>query len=393
MNQQQTVFAQLMELVPRQVFQRCVKHHGRGLQPRRFSYRDQFLSMAFAQLTYRESLRDIEVCLSALGARVYGMGFRSRVVRSTLADANNTRDWRIWSDFAQVLIAKARKLYAGDPLESEFSSAVYALDSTTISLCLSLCPWARFQQAAGAVKIHTQLELRGHIPSFVLISSAKMSDVQLLDHLALEAGAMYVMDRGYFDFKRLFRFTVEGAFFVTRMKRDIPYRRCTIFYRNRRGAIRCDALIDPLNPPAHFAYPSNIRLIEYFDADNNRLLTFITNNFALPANTVADLYKARWQVEIFFKWIKQNLRIKAFFGTSENAVRTQIWIAVSVYLLVAILKKQLRITESMHTILQVLSISAAEKIPIFSAFQRTPLKKTAPVHANQLDLFEVLTGQ
>jgi hypothetical protein len=392
MSQEQTVFSQLMEIVPRQEFHRCVKRYAKDLHPRKFSYRDQFLSMAFAQLTYRESLRDIEVCLSALGPRAYAMGLRSRVVRSTLAHANNTRDWRIWSDFARVLVAKARKLYADDPLGYEFDSAVYALDSTTISLCLSLCPWAKFQKQKGGIKLHTQLELRGNIPSFALISGAKMSNVSFLDDVTLEAGALYVMDRGYFDLKRLFRFSNEGAFFVTRLKRKIYYRRSHIFYRNRYTAVRCDALIVPLSRSAQKNYPQRLRLVEYFDSNSKKLFVFITNNLSLSAQTIADIYRSRWQIELFFKWIKQHLRIKAFFGTSENAVKTQIWIAVSVYLLVAILKKQLRLNQSLHTILQVLSISTAEKSPVFSLLQPQIIDPTTQKLHNQLNLFEFPIG-
>jgi hypothetical protein len=386
MQEHQTVFSQLMEVVPRQEFHRCVQRYAGTLRPRKLSYRDQFLSMAFAQLTYRESLRDIEVCLSVLGSRTFGMGLRGKVKRSTLADANDKRDWRMWSDFARVLIERGRKLYAGEPLGYEFSDAVYALDSTTISLCLSLCPWAKFGRYRSGIKLHTQLDLRGNIPSFALISAARMSDVTFLDDVVLEAGAMYVMDRGYFDFERLFRFTSEGAFFVTRLKSSIPYRRCRVFARNRHDAIRCDALIAPLHRNARKAYPQKLRLVEYFDSENKRTFLFITNNLALPAQTVADIYKSRWQVELFFKWIKQHLRIKSFFGTSDNAVKTQIWIAISVYLMVAILRKQLKLPASMHTLLQVLSISAVEKIPIISAFQTNPLITTTRNPTNQLNL-------
>lgn len=387
MNQEQLVFSQLMELVPRQEFHRCVKRYSNGTQPRKFSYRDQFLSMAFAQLTYRESLRDIEVCLTALGPKTYSMGLRSKVKRSTLADANDRRDWRIWSELAALLIRRARKLYAGESLDYEFSNTVYALDSTTISLCLALCPWAKFRKRKGGIKLHTQLDLRGNIPSFVLISQAKMNDIKFLDEVTLEIGALYVMDRGYFDFERLFRFTTEGAFFVTRLKRKIAYRRCHIFSRDRRAAVRCDALIVPLSKTSRKDYPQQIRLIEYFDTDNKKLFVFITNNLSLPAQTIADIYKARWQIELFFKWIKQHLRIKAFFGTSENAVKTQIWIAVSVYLLVAIAKKEFNLDQSLHTLLQVISISVVEKMPFLQAFQGTTTQLSTNPNPNQLNLY------
>lgn len=387
MNQEQLVFSQLMELVPRQEFHRCVKRYSNEIQPRKFSYRDQFLSMAFAQLTYRESLRDIEVCLAALGSKTYSMGLRSKIRRSTLADANDRRDSRIWSDLAALFIRRARKLYAGESLDYEFSNAVYALDSTTISLCLALCPWAKFRKHKGGIKLHTLLDLRGNIPSFVHISQAKMNDVKFLDEVTLESGALYVMDRGYFDFKRLFRFSTEGAFFVIRLKQNIPYRRCHIFSQNNKAAIRCDALIAPLSKTAKKDYPQHLRLVEYFDADTNKLLVFITNNLSLPAQTIADIYKSRWQIELFFKWIKQHLRIKAFFGTSENAVKTQIWIAVSVYLLVAITKKEFNLDQSLHTLLQVFSVTAVEKIPILQAFKVYSQQLLTDSSPNQLTLF------
>ena len=393
MPDERTVFAQFIDFVPRYELNKSIKRYSNGLTPRKLSFWDQFLAMAFAQLTYRESLRDIEVCLSALGAKTYHMGLRGRVVRSTLAHANNTRDWRIWADFAFLLIDKARKLYSGEPLGFEFEHAVYALDSTTISLCLSLCPWAKFRKHKGAVKVHTQLDLRGSIPSFVLISQGRMNDMKFLDNIALEAGALYVMDRGYFDFQRLYRFTAHGAFFVTRLKRSVPYRRYRIFSRDRRAAVRCDALIQPLSPSARKDYPQPVRLIEYFDVDNDRLFVFITNNLSLPAQAIADIYKARWQIELFFKWIKQHLRIKAFFGTSENAVKTQIWIAVSVYLLVAIAKKELHLDQSLHTILQVLSISLIDKSPILSALQNNPGGLEVAQQCNQLNLFDIPIGR
>lgn len=381
-----------MDLVHRYEFNLCVQRYAADLTPRKFSHWDQLLAMTFAQITFRESLRDIEVCLSALGSQTYHMGFRSRVRRSTLAYANNTRDWRIWADFAQVLINRARKLYAGDALEFQFDSAAYAVDSSTITLCLSLFPWAKYNSRKRGIKLHTQLDLRGKIPSFIHISQGKMPDVKFLDNIVLEPGAIYVMDKGYFDFKRLFRFTQHAAFFVTRLKVNILYKRTKIFYRDRHSAIRLDAAVTLLNRKARKHYPERLRLIEYFDAENKKLFIFITNNFTLPAQTIADLYRNRWHVELFFKWIKQHLRIKAFFGTSENAVKTQIWIAISVYVLVAILKKELRLEQSLHTILQVLSICSIDKTHILQAFQDTAVPNYASQDSNQLELFTIPIG-
>jgi len=392
MNKEQTIFSQLMELVPKHEFNRCVKRYCKNINPRKFSFWDQFLAMAFAQLTFRESLRDIEECFSALHSKTYHMGIRGRVIRSTLAYSNETRDWRVWSDFAQVLIERARKLYAKEKLEFEFDNVAYALDSTTITLCLTLFPWARFGSKKKGIKLHTQLDLRGNIPSFVHISQAKVNDVNFLDELILEAGALYVMDRGYFDFARLFQFVLIGAFFVTRLKKNVAYRRIKIFSRASTGAIRMDAAIVPLSKTARKNYPERIRLIEFYDEERKKKLVFITNNFALPAQTIADIYKARWQIELFFKWIKQHLRIKAFFGTSENAVKTQIWIAISVYLLVAILKKELRLKKSLHSILQVLSICSIDKIPILSALNHTNKDSQPLANSNQLNLFDIRIG-
>ena len=297
MNETRTVFAQLMDLVSRYEFNLCVQRYSASLTPKSFSYWDQFLALAFAQVTFRESLRDIEVCLSALGTQTYHMGFRSRVTRSTLAYANNTRDWRIWADLAQVLINRARKLYAGDDLEFQFDNAAYAVDSSTITLCLTLFPWAAYSSKNRAIKLHTQLDLRGKIPSFILISHAKMPDVKFLDEIVLEAGAIYVMDRGYFDFKRFFRFTLQGAFFVTRLKAKVLYRRVKIFSRDKHSSVRLDAAIVPLSRKARKKYPGRLRLIEYFDAERKKRLVFITNNFTLSAQTIADLYRNRWHVE------------------------------------------------------------------------------------------------
>jgi transposase len=393
MNSQRTIFSQIMELAPRYEFELCIEKYQLNYIPKKFSYWDQFLSMSFAQLTFRESLRDIEICLSALGTKTYQMGFRNRVSRSTLADANNQRDWRIWADYAQILIDRARKLYVKEELDFEFTHTAYALDSSTITLCLTLFPWARYQSDKRAIKLHTQLDLRGSIPSFIHISHGNMADVRFLDQIILEAGALYVMDRGYFDFERFYKFTLHAAFFVTRLKKKILYRRVQIFSRDRFGAIRLDAAIIPLRRSAKKLYPSRLRLIEYFDADKKRTFLFITNNFLLSAQTIADIYRSRWKIELFFKWIKQHLRIKAFFGTSENAVKTQIWIAISVYVLVAILKKQTATKLSLNSVLQAISVCPSEKIHILQAFQRFPDIIIPPTNPNQLNLFDFPTGQ
>ena len=393
MNNESPIFSQLISFASRYEFNKCVRRYAGNLEPRKFSYWDQFLTMAFAQLTLRESLRDIEVCLSALGSKTYNMGFRCRVTRSTLADANDQRDCRIWSDFAYGLIAEAQELYASEKLDNDFDKAMYAIDSTTISLCLSLCPWAKFRSDKGAIKLHTQLDLRGNIPAFILISKGKMNDVKFLDDIIIESGGMYVMDRGYFDFARLFSFVSHGAFFVTRLKKNVPYRRTKILYQNKHTPVRYDAMIVPLSRVARKNYPQPLRLVEYFDSENNKKLVFITNNLLLSAQTIADIYKARWKIEIFFKWIKQHLRIKTFFGTSQNAVTTQIWIAVSVYILLAIAKKKLNIEHSLLAMLQVFSISSAEKIPILQAFSQHAEHIPKPNNSNQLNLFDIPTGQ
>jgi len=393
MNRGRTIFSQLLDLTNRHEFDKCVERYSKEITPRKFSYWDQYLSMAFAQITFRESLRDIEVCLKALGTQTYHMGFRTRVTRSTLSYANNTRDWRIWSDFAQTLIAKARKLYAGDPLEVEFKNAAYAVDSSTIMLCLTLCPWANYTTTGKAIKLHTQLDLRGKIPSFIHISQAKMPDVKFLDKIILEAGAMYIFDRGYFDFARFHRFTTQGAFFVTRIKSNVFYKRTKIFSRDRYATVRMDAAICPLSKKARKNYPDRLRLIEYRDPSSKKVLVFITNNFVLSAQTIADLYRNRWHVELFFKWIKQHLRIKSFFGTSENAVKTQIWIAISVYTLVAILKKQLQLPHSLHSILQVLSICSSDKTYILQPFRDSDTPNSNTASHNQLNLFDIPIGQ
>jgi len=385
----QLVFAQLMDFLPRHEFNTCVRRYRGDRRQRGFSCRDQLLCLAFAQLTFRESLRDIETCLRALEPKLYHAGFRGRVSRSTLADASRTHDWRIYADFAQVLIGRARQLYAQEPLAVELAETVYALDSTTIDLCLSLFPWAPFRRRKGAVKLHTLLDLRGNIPCFVHISHGKMHDVTALDHLPIEPGAFYVMDRGYVDFLRLHRFTQAGAFFVTRGKRGLDCTRRVRRAVDKATGLRSDQTIVLAGPKSSWLYPVPLRRIAFYDAHNERRFVFLTNNFALPALTVARLYKCRWQVELFFKWIKQHLRIKAFYGTSDNAVKTQVWIAISVYVLVAIVKKELRIDRSLYEILQILSLTLFEKIPIFTALTDRPGQGPETTFPNQRPLFDL----
>jgi len=385
----QMVFAQLMEFLPRHEFNTCVRRYRGDLRQRGFSCRDQFLCLAFAQLTFRESLRDIETCLRALGSKLYHAGFRGRVSRSTLADASRAHDWRIYADFAQVLIGRARQLYADEPLGAELEQTVYALDSTTIDLCLSLFPWAPFRRKKGAVKLHTLLDLRGSIPCFVHISHGKMHDVTALDLVPIEPGAFYVMDKAYVDFQRLYRFTQGSAFFVTRGKRNLDASR-----RERRAVdnatgLRSDQTIVLAGPKSSRLYPDPLRRIALYDAENQRRFLFLTNNFALPALTIARLYKCRWQVELFFKWIKQHLRIKAFYGTSDNAVKTQVWIAISVYVLVAIVKKELRVDRSLYEILQILSLTLFEKTPIFTALTQSFVPNCKSTFPNQPTLFDL----
>jgi len=383
------VFAQLMEFLPRRQFTACVNRWRGDRRARGFSCRDQFLCLAFAQLTFRESLRDIETCLRAVGPKLYHVGFRGKISRSTLADANRTHDWRIWADFAQVLIRRARQLYAQEPLAVELKQTVYALDASTIDLCLSLFPWARFRRRKGAVKLHTLLDLRGNIPCFVHISHGKMHDVLVLDQLPIEPGAFYVMDRGYVDFGRLHRFTTCGAFFITRAKRNLDCTRRTRRKVDKETGLRCDQTIMLAGPKSSRLYPDTLRRIAFYDVERQRRLVFITNNFAVPALTIAQLYKCRWQVELFFKWIKQHLRIKAFYGTTDNAVKTQIWIAISVYVLVAIVKKELGVERSLYEILQVLSVTLFEKTPLFQALTAHKVPDSETRFPNQLLLFDL----
>ena len=385
----QLIFAQLMDFLPRREFNACVRRYRGDRRPRSFSCRDQFLCLAFAQLTFRESLRDIETCLRALGPKLYHAGLRGKVSRSTLADANRAHDWRIYADFAHVLIRRARDLYAHETLSVELDETVYALDSTTIDLCLSLFPWAPFRRRKGAVKLHTLLDLRGSIPSFVHVSHGKMHDVTALDYLPIEPSAFYVMDRGYVDFQRLYRFTQAGAFFVTRSKKNLDCTRRARREVDKTTGLRSDQTIVLAGPKSSRLYPDALRRTAFYDAETERRFVFLTNNFELPALTIAQLYKCRWQVELFFKWIKQHLRNKAFYGTSDNAVKTQIWTAISVYVLVAIVKKELGINRSLYEILQILSVTLFEKTPIFQALSEFSIPNSDAPSSNQRTLFDL----
>jgi len=388
----QIVFAQLMALVPRQVFDACVRRYQGQRRVRRFSCRDQFLCMVFAQLTGRESLRDIETCLRAMEPKLYHAGFRmpgGRVSRSTLADANERRDWRIWSDLAAALIAHARRLYASDAMSVALDQTVYAFDSTTIDLCLSLFPWASFRRRKGAVKLHTLLDLRGNIPCFIRVTHGRVHDVKALDHLSLEPGAYYVMDRGYVDFARLSRFEQAKSFFVVRAKKNMDFAVRTSHHVDKTTGLRCDQTISLAGVKSARAYPHRLRRIRYTDPDTGKRLVLLTNCFWLNALTVTQLYKARWQVELFFKWIKQHLRIKAFFGNSSNAVKTQIWIAVCVYVLVAILAKEWTADQNPTEILQILGIMLFEKVPINQALTSETQKVPGDSDHNQLSLFNL----
>lgn len=386
MNLGRTVFAELMAHVPAYEFTKCVERYGGDSRHRGFSCWDQFLCLSFAQLTYRESLRDIQACLRSVQSKLYHMGFRGHIAKSTLSDANEAHDWRIYADFAQVLIATARPMYCKESLGFDLEGTVYALDSTTIDLCLSVFPWARFQSSKGAVKMHTLLDLRGSIPTFIEVSDGRRSDVTVLDEIVPEAGSFYVMDRGYLDFERLHVLQGCSAFFVTRTKSNLLLRhRCSRAVDFSTGLIS-DHTVVLKTAESLKHYPDALRRVRYHDSEQDRTLVFLTNNFDLPALTIALLYKSRWKVEPFFKWIKQHLRIKAFYGTSENAVKTQIWTAIAVYVLVAIVKKRLHLDVSLYQILQVLSITLFEKTPIFQAFQdTTPILESDSI-SNQLIL-------
>jgi hypothetical protein len=380
------VFSQVIEHLPLHTFRRCVKRYAGEHKVQSFACLDQFLCMAFAQLTYRESLRDIEACLRAQRHKLYHMGIRGGVSRNTLANANKVRDWRIYADFAQALIQIARRLYVEDDFGVDLDNTTYALDASTIDLCLSLFPWAPACRTKAAVKLHTLLDLRGNIPSFLHISDGKVHDVNVLDLLIPEPGAFYIMDRGYLDFARLYRFTLAGAFFLIRAKSNTQYRRLYSRPVDKSTGLKCDQTIvlSGVHTPRY--YPEKLRRVRYYDAATEKTFAFLTNNFALPALTIAELYRCRWQVELFFKWIKQHLRIKAFFGTSENAVKSQIWIAVSVYVLVAIIKKRLKINASLYTMLQILSLTVFERIPLNQILTQSTAEYEQPESSNQLNL-------
>ena len=382
------LFSELIAHLPHKEFQKCVVRYDADPRFRTFSYWDQFLAMAFAQLTYRESLRDIEACLGAVSDKLYHLGFRGKVARATLADANESRDCRIFADFAQVLIGIARPLYAGDANSAGLDQSLYALDSTTIDLCLALFPWANFREHKAAVKVHTLLDLHGNIPAFIHISDGKQHDVKVLDIIRFEAGGFYVMDRGYVDFERLYRITLSSAFFVIRAKQNVLLQRRYSHPVDEASGVRSDQTVVLGTFASATVYPDTLRRISYLDAKTDKRLIFWTNNFILPALTIASIYKSRWQVELFFKWIKQHLRIKAFYGYSENAVKIQIWIAVSVYVLVAIVRKRLGLEVTLHQILQVLSISLFEKTPILRALQACGSQNAVHGNANQLILFD-----
>ncbi len=386
------VFSQAMGFLPQHTFRRCVQSYNGDRYIKSFTCQDQYRSMAFAQLTYRESLRDIEACLKAQSNKLYHMGIRAKVARSTLAEANEKRDWRIYADFSQSLIQTARQLYADEDLGLDLDNTVYALDATTIDLCLSVFPWAHFRRAKAAIKLHTLLDLRGNIPTFIHISDGKLHDVNVLDILLPEPGAFYVMDRGYLDFDRLYQLNLALAFFVTRAKSNLQFRRIYSHPVDKTTGLRCDQTIRLTGFYPAQNYPDKLRRIKFYDAKTNKLLVFLTNNFNLPALTITELYRYRWQVELFFKWIKQHLRIKAFFGTSENAVKTQVWIAVSVYVLVAIIKKRLDIKASLYSILQILSLTIFETTSINQLLTGCDENIINAENDNPLNLFDFYSG-
>ena len=383
------VFSQMMSHVPRYEFNKCVAKYRGNHKVRRFSCWDQFLCLAFAQLTYRESLRDIVTCLNAMSNKHYHMGFRSKVSRSTLADANENRDWRIYAEFAQILIGIARDLYRNDPFILDLDETVYALDSSTIDLCLSVFPWALFRKKKAAIKMHTLLDLQGNIPVYIRITDGKVHDVNILDDLIPELGAFYIMDRAYLDFARLYRFHQHGAFFISRTKSNFKYLRLYSAPIDKTTGLRCDQTIRLTTYYPAKAYPDKLRRIKLFDEAKNKYFTFVSNNFILPAITITQLFKSRWQIELFFKWIKQHLRIKTFYGTSENAVKTQIWTAISVYLIVAIAKKRLNLDMTLYTFLQILSVSVFEKVHILQLVTKNDYNNLKPHSGNQLNLFDL----
>jgi len=387
-NKGQTIFSQIIDFLPKKKFRQCVNRYGGNCRVRSFTCFDQFLCMAFAQLTYRESLRDIECCLRALRGKLYHMGIRGKVSRSTLAYANENRDWRIYCDFAQILIHEARQLYSNDDFGLQLQETVYALDATIIDLCLSVFPWARFRKTKGGIKLHTLLELRGSIPSFIAITDAGVHEVNILDELLPEAGAIYIMDRGYLDFERLYVLHQCASFFVVRAKSNTRLRRLYSMPVDKSTGLRCDQIVVPTGFYPRKNYPDKLRRVVFVDTDKNNRLNLLTNQMTLPALTIAELYRCRWQVELFFKWIKQHLRIKAFYGTSENAVKTQIWVAISVYVLVAIIKKRMKLDLSLYTILQIFSITLFEKMPILDALTETDYRNKITSGHIQLNLFD-----
>jgi len=388
MNSGKTIFSQLMDFLPRYEFRLCVQRYNGNYKVKSFTCLDQYLCMAFAQMTFRESLRDIEACLRAQKSKLYHMGIRSTVSRNTLANANQTRDWRIYAEFAQTLIQIARKLYINEEFDFELENTAYALDSSTIDLCLSVFPWAHFRRTKAAIKLHTLLDLRGNIPTFIHITDGKLHDLQVLDILIPEPGSIYIMDRGYLDFARLFAMHQNTAFFVIRAKSNLKFRRIYSHPIDKNTGIKCDQTIRLTGFYPAKEYPEKLRRIKFYDQQSGRSFVFLTNNFLLPATTIANLYRCRWQVELFFKWIKQHLKIKAFYGTSENAVKTQIWIAVSVYVLVAIVKKRLKLEISLYTILQILSVTVFNRTPLYHMFTDTEYKNQITSNHNQLKLFE-----
>lgn len=386
-----TVFSQVMDYLPMYEFRKCVDRYNGNYHTSSFSCMDQYFCMAFAQLTYRESLRDIEACLRSRREKLYHLGIRGRISRSTIAEANEKRDWRMYTDFCQIMISQARSLYADEDFGVELKQIAYALDSTTIDLCLSLFPWASFRKHKAAIKMHTLLDLRGNIPSFIEITDGTRHDVNILDILVPEPGSFYIMDRAYLDFERLYVLTQLLSFFITRAKKNTRFRRIYSHPVDRADGLQCDQTIMLVTPKSLAGYPEKLRRVKYFDAEREKQLVFLTNNFVLPALTIAQLYKCRWQIELFFKWIKQHLRIKAFYGTSDNAVKTQIWIAISTYILVAIIRKRLHLEQNLYTILQILSVTLFEKVPLNQLFENYNYKYSPeikePMH-NQLYLFD-----
>ncbi len=386
MNSGKTIFSQIMEFLPSYEFRLCVKRYWGQYKIKSFSCWDQFLCMSFAQLTYRESLRDIQACLRGNQQKLYHMGFRGKVSRNTLAHANQVRDWRICADFAHVLIGQARILYAKEDFGLQLKQTVYAFDATTIDLCLSLFPWAQFRQRKGAIKLHTLMDLRGSIPTLIFVTHGKVHEVNLLDDLVIEPGAIYIFDRGYLDFARLYKIHRAGAFFIIRAKSNFRFRRLYSQKADKAKGVQADQIIELHGFYARKDYPDRLRRIRYYDAEKKKRLIFLTNNFILPATTIAELFRCRWKIELFFKWIKQHLRIKAFYGTSENAVKTQIWIAISVYVLVAIIKKKLKVKASLYTMLQILSVSLFEKTPLFQLLSQIKPDGKEGDSSNQLKL-------